>query len=328
MNTSYISVYINYTSTVLHRLLNPMVRCARVKERRARRELDERESCKRSGPGVALHLFPMEAHRSQTAGTLIGQHDEGQEGDAMLPAGLEAARDAAMLAFIKSESGPSGVRYCDQNSLCSYWSGQDPYEVERNPPVRLAALLSRQDIADCHAAAAVRSQYPDQEVLDQGDICAMLANEPCDNVFSPEHVACYLHRDDTFASLQPRLLDRLLAVMCARHDGLVLPKVPLHVRCVELHAYSTNGALLDAGHKDNGSKRTLIIQLSDATAFEGGQFVTWHEGEAVLHELQAGDGLLIDSEKMHNVAPVTCGIRHSLVIEIWVAPPNTYNRFR
>ena len=52
-----------------------------------------------------------------------------------------------------------------------------------------------------------------------------------------------------------------------------------------------------------------------------------HEGEAVVHELAAGDGLLIDSEKMHNVATVTSGVRHSLVIELWVAPANQTDRF-
>ena len=70
------------------------------------------------------------------------------------------------------------------------------------------------------------------------------------------------------------------------------------VRCVELHAYAAGGGLLDAGHKDNGSKLTLIVQLSDASAFDGGHFVTYTEGEAVLHALAAGDGLLINSEKV------------------------------
>ena len=45
------------------------------------------------------------------------------------------------------------------------------------------------------------------------------------------------------------------------------------------------------------------------------------------HSLQAGDALLIDSEKMHNVSPVTRGVRHSLVVELWVAPANQRDRF-
>jgi predicted 2-oxoglutarate/Fe(II)-dependent dioxygenase YbiX len=55
--------------------------------------------------------------------------------------------------------------------------------------------------------------------------------------------------------------------------------------------------------------------------------VTWHEGEAVVHELEAGDGLLINSERFHNVAPVLSGVRHSLVTELWVAPDNQHDRF-
>ena len=69
------------------------------------------------------------------------------------------------------------------------------------------------------------------------------------------------------------------------------------------------------------------MQLSSPDAFDGGRFVTWHEGEAVLHGLSAGDGLLIDSERMHNVSPVTRGVRRSLVIELWVPPANKTDRF-
>ena len=69
------------------------------------------------------------------------------------------------------------------------------------------------------------------------------------------------------------------------------------------------------------------VPCLQAASFEGGHFVTWHEGQPVLHELQAGDGVLIHSERMHNVAPVTRGVRHSLVIELWVAPDNNQDRF-
>jgi predicted 2-oxoglutarate/Fe(II)-dependent dioxygenase YbiX len=154
-----------------------------------------------------------------------------------------------------------------------------------------------------------------------------LHDEWCDYVFSPEHVACYLHREGGFASRCAPLCERLVAAMTAAYAGMPAPTQPLHIRCVELHAYSVGGALVTPGHRDNGSKRTLIVQLSEAGAFDGGRFVTWNEGAAVPHEMAAGDGLLIDSERMHNVQPVTRGLRHSLVIELWVQPTNRMNRF-
>ena len=44
------------------------------------------------------------------------------------PAGLEGARDHAMLEYLKSESGSSGHRVCNANNLCQFWSGVDPFE--------------------------------------------------------------------------------------------------------------------------------------------------------------------------------------------------------
>ena len=38
--------------------------------------------------------------------------------------------------------------------------------------------------------------------------------------------------------------------------------------------------------------------------------------------------LLFESERLHNVCPVTRGMRRSLVIELWARPENSSNRFR
>ena len=228
-----------------------------------------------------------------------------------------------MLEYLKSESGNnSNVRMCHANNLSQYWSGTDPFDAERVPPVRLPGLLNASEIASCHAAASSTGRRAALE-----DVNECLRDEWYDYVFSREHVACYLHRDNCFASRCAALCERLVATMTAAHAGMPAPTTPLHIRCVELHAYSVGGALVTPGHRDNGSKRTLVVQLSDAGAFDGGRFVTWNEGAAVLHEMAEGDGLLIDSERMHNVQPVTRGLRHSLVIELWVQPANKMNRF-
>lgn len=224
------------------------------------------------------------------------------------PPYLEAARDAAMLAYLRSESDDRGARICHANNLSVYWSGADPFEAERTPAVHLPRLLGASDIAEVHQAAAGRicgeepvgispvgdSAYveglaaaagaggstpapaqwqrtgerpPLAELLRRRRateaVCAELTGQPYDVVYSPEHVACYLHREAMFSKSCPRLLLMLVDAMTREHPGLLPTKVPLHVRCVELHAYSKGGALLDADHRDNGSKRTLIVQLSE-----------------------------------------------------------------
>ena len=244
-----------------------------------------------------------------------------------LPAGLGMAQEAAFVAFVRSESSAgTGVRICNANNLSVYWSGADPFQAERCPPVCFRRLLGASEIEVCHAAAAASGRRERDEGT---DVCAALATQFYDVVYSSRHVASYLHRHGHFASsaATAALHDKLVSVMTSRYPGVEPVNVPLHVRCVELHAYAPGGALLEAAHRDNGSKWTLVVQLSASADFDGGHFVTWHEGEAVLHQLQRGDGLLINSERMHNVAPVTRGLRHSLVIELWVAPANQRDRF-
>lgn len=235
--------------------------------------------------------------------------------------GLEAAQEAAKLAYLKSETGNGSIRVCHANNLSQYWSGADPFDAERVPPVCLPSLLDVSEIASCHAAALATGRRVSLDVSEH------LRGECYDYVFSQEHVACYLHRESGFASRCPALCERLVATMAAAYPGMPAPTTPLHIRCVELHTYTVGGALVTPGHRDNGSSRTLIVQLSAADAFDGGRFVTWNEGAPVVHEMAAGDGLLIDSERLHNVQPVTRGLRHSLVIELWVQPVNRFNRF-
>lgn len=163
-----------------------------------------------------------------------------------------------MLAYLRSESGNSGPRICTASNLSAYWSGADPYEAERQPPVCLPGLLSASEIGSCHAAAGCLGRR-----AQDGDVCAALAHEWYDRIYSPDHVVCYLHRGAGLTSHCPGLLEKLVQAMTAPHPGVAPSRVPLHVRCSELHAYAVGGALLDEGHKDNGSKRTLIVQVAE-----------------------------------------------------------------
>lgn len=162
---------------------------------------------------------------------------------------------------------------------------------------------------------------------------------------SPSHVKLFLHRGGHFSREMPALRDKLVHAMIAQ-PGYPCDRPPperettpptLSIRCVELHTYNKGGSLMSDGHRDRGSALTLSVLLSDE--FEGGQFITWKERfhgsspdatsrEPVYHQMKRGDGILFHSEKTHNVAPVTSGVRHSLVIEIWCKPENSFDRSR
>lgn len=102
---------------------------------------------------------------------------------------------------------------------------------------------------------------------------------------------------------------------------------------------------MNRDHRDSGSSLTMSVLLSPPDSFHGGRFLTWDCGGAndgrgarlrawtdddapTEHELCRGDGILFRSEDLHNVAPVTDGLRHALVIELWAKPPNNINRYR
>ena len=103
----------------------------------------------------------------------------------------------------------------------------------------------------------------------------------------------------------------------------------LSLRCAELHTYGVGGGLMERDHKDSGSSLTMSLLLSDTAAFEGGRFLTYDAGGApVEHDVQCGDGILFRSEDLHNVTPLERGVRHALVLELWVGTTNCVDRER
>lgn len=112
----------------------------------------------------------------------------------------------------------------------------------------------------------------------------------------------------------------------------------LSVRCVELHRYGVGGSLMARDHRDTGSSLSMSVLLSEPSTVGGGEFVTWEAGrrrdawdegdEPVEHRLSRGDALLFRSEDLHNVTPVTSGVRQSLVIELWAKQPTDVDRYR
>ena len=111
------------------------------------------------------------------------------------------------------------------------------------------------------------------------------------------------------------------------HDG----GEGLAVRCMELHTYHVGGQLMDPDHKDSGSALSMSVCLSDPAQLEGGKFLTWKGPDPnvpVVHECNRGDAVLFRSEDLHNVSCVQKGVRHTLVIELWVGQQNAVDRNR
>jgi hypothetical protein len=281
---------------------------------------------------------------SRTSRAMQEDDDEEEEGGSDTPLcdpALHDAREEARTAYrryisnatIASERfGRPAPRVVNAGNLSTYWSGDDQYAAERSRPFLYKSALNEDDILVIYEAAASRTfASPREEDEDPPELRSELRGVAHDVAYSESHVALYLHKGNHFAAGWPELAAKIVNGMRSQDGPLfasgVSPTRRLNVRCVELHTYVVGGALSHPGHKDNGSKLTMSVQLSPSDAFDGGQFVTWREGECVAHVLNRGDGLLFQSEKCHNVSTVTRGVSQSLVIELWVAPPNAIDRF-
>ena len=74
-------------------------------------------------------------------------------------------------------------------------------------------------------------------------------------------------------------------------------------------------------------KISITVQLSDYSSYEGGEFQIqdcWGQGEAVIPEegKQRGSIIIFPSFLLHQVTPVTSGVRYSLV-QWYSGPPFT-----
>jgi PKHD-type hydroxylase len=88
---------------------------------------------------------------------------------------------------------------------------------------------------------------------------------------------------------------------------------------------STNGNQHYGKHTDivNGEhprKLSFSILLNLPSSFDGGDLKIWDSAHPTIPEQEQGKGILFPSYVLHEVAPVTKGIRYSLVG--WVHGPN------
>ena len=78
-------------------------------------------------------------------------------------------------------------------------------------------------------------------------------------------------------------------------------------------------------HTDSGSEypnryKTLIIQLSNETDYDGGEFCIFHNGETTVSSKEIGNVIMFDSSIEHSVNKINDGIRYSIVF--WLSIDN------
>jgi PKHD-type hydroxylase len=77
---------------------------------------------------------------------------------------------------------------------------------------------------------------------------------------------------------------------------------------------------IDMMYKSNGTRKlSLSVQLTPPENYEGGNLSLYHGKEPVILPKTRGTGLFFPSYSLHEVTPVTKGIRYSLVA--WILGP-------
>ena len=210
--------------------------------------------------------------------------------------------------------------------------------VEATPVVHLKGFLSDAEMQAVVECAAARARLDGKSGPSGPTRSPRRASDfPHDVQYGSNHVALNLHRDGFFASRCPALDHKITCAMRTQPGMFLTEQIALSVRCCEWHTYTPGDGLATRGHRDQGSVVTMSMLLSrpgEGADFEGGSFLTCDraaagdngDGTHVSHPILRGDALLFHSEKMHNVAAITRGIRHALVVELWLKKANAHDR--
>ena len=196
----------------------------------------------------------------------------------------------------------------------------DVARAQRTSAVICPGLLSKDDF-ECIEEAVRRivevedpNDNNNQNAFHEGKLCIIL------NKTQPTN--------DMIRQCCPRVLAKILrfARDAAHREGWTSPGGLLEtcgdverfkVRTAERWRYDVGGGLTNQTHFDHGSLLTLVTALDDG--YEGGVFRTGLDSDGTMeeHRLRPGDCVCFLSHKYHNVTPVVCGFRRSLVIELW-----------
>jgi hypothetical protein len=293
--------------------------------------LDEQESGDAEALPVVLDRAAAEpdTELEQTAGCSRTDHAMGADMARACDKARERYREYGAPRVGDRAARETTTRVCHANALASYWAEEDEYAAERSEVLILPGLLSHTEVDTVHQAGA-DAQAKELHASSGGGSCSFMATIPPHlRPVYQAHLKSFLHRDNDFSISHASLSAKLIHAMQSQPGdwGPDAHGIDLNIRCIEYHTYTRGGGLVAPGHCDNGSVLTLSVMLSDPHDVGGGHFVTFTDGEPVAHKLSRGDAILFRSEKHHNVTTVQTGVRQSLVLELWVQPQNTHDRF-
>eukprot|EP01134_Creolimax_fragrantissima_P000910 CFRG0910T1 len=189
-------------------------------------------------------------------------------------------------------------------------SGAMDFSLAQNTDaVRVPNFLTRDEIQSIHKAAEeARKRGAGVEVRSKGSW----------------HVV-YLQTYGLFPQVLPGLKERILLqakAISAQQGWNLFDKDSddmYGVRVAEYHHMGKHGALPDPKHYDLDSLVTVDIMLTtQGVDYDGGCLQTEESDKSIVRPLfEAGDAVVFVSHKPHHVTPVTKGVRHVLVVEIW-----------
>ena len=260
-------------------------------------------------------------------------------------AALQHARDAAAA----EASGDVAVAIKLYNAAYRGWPGLDSVisgGLPKGARADAAAagycgpLLTVVDVGKARASRVVagRRWFGAADVAALGAVRDAVLSTTSEDDNNPQNArhhckkACMMNDPPRFAlqALEPRLLGTVLrfAARAWEEGGWGEPGGPLEhvvgglgslsVRVVEYWEYEVGGSLIDDFHYDVDSIVTIVVLLSAAGDFEGGEFRTCEpDGSHQVHAMDQGDIIAFCSHKYHNVTEVRRGGRRSLVTELW-----------
>lgn len=141
-----------------------------------------------------------------------------------------------------------------------------------------------------------------------------------------EHRVVHLHVMEDQRPLRRVRAKLLRALYVADAKWHILPGRPVFVRSFEYHSYEVGGSVMDPEHRDAGSLLTISVLLGRSDDCEGGILRTRCGDVWSSCVLSPGDAVVFMSEKRHNVTPITCGTRQSMVMELWENGKTFHNR--
>lgn len=130
-----------------------------------------------------------------------------------------------------------------------------------------------------------------------------------------EEVTNKTYRNTTETSIKAR--GKVYNLLFGKFNTFGAVSLPFSVNILKYEEGSFFKKHTDATYSENSQTKerykSLIVQLSDSTDYTGGDVYLYKEGQKIEFSKELGNTILFNSDILHEVTPITSGIRHSLV---------------